>query len=555
MTIASLMVKLGIEGADGVKRGLSETKNEISSVERAAGHASVALGRMEATFKTLAVTAGAFGLAGALAGVVAAAAGVSALGRAAAGVGVEMDSLYRGLATVSDNAQDLTSKIAVLRDVAKAPGLGFGEAIQGAIRLQSVGLGFDTAANALRQFGNAIASVGGGKEQLDGVTLALTQIVSKGKVSAEEINQLQERVPQIRRAMSQAFGTADTETLQARGIGAEDFITRIVKQLETLPRASGGARNAIENLGDSLKKAMEPLGRGLVMGLEAASPAVEKLVAKFEQMNTFLGEGIAAVISSGALTSVLDSLGSQFAAMFGKEPKEAFASFAGSVLAFLERLPGMVSEVGTYLKSLFASIYDHMMQIPRQMMALSGIDPKTGQPYTEEAFSLDPRKPMFPRLARQATDAFNPTAVPNYPVFPGFNSTVGMDARANSLAADILGAFSPMSAMPSGLLYGGNPGMVPGDAADKDSLKKIERNTRDAADLLSLRQQTLGGGALAGLGVTAAEIASQRGANMAARYKPGFARNNVPGQGIDSEIARLIMETLRTMGHTTMRRA
>ena len=297
MTIASLMVKLGIEGADGVKRGLSETKNEITSVERAAGHASVALGRMEATFKTLAVTAGAFGLAGALAGVAAAAAGVSALGKSAATVGVEMDSLYRGLATVSDNAQDLTSKIAVLRDVAKAPGLGFGEAIQGAIRLQSVGLGFDTAANALRQFGNAIASVGGGKEQLDGVTLALTQIVSKGKVSAEEINQLQERVPQIRRAMSQAFGTADTETLQARGIGAEDFITRIVKQIEALPRASGGARNAIENLGDSLKKAMEPLGRGLVMGLEASSPAVVKLVAKFEQINTFLAEGIAEVIS------------------------------------------------------------------------------------------------------------------------------------------------------------------------------------------------------------------------------------------------------------------
>src|SRR5690606_26404524 len=118
------------------------------------------------------------------------------------------------------------------------------EAIQGSVNLQAAGFSADLARRSLMAFGNALATVGKGKADLDGVGLALSQIASKGKISAEEINQLSERVPQIRVAMKAAFGTSDTEQLQKMGIDATQFVEGVVAQLEKLPAVTGGINNA-----------------------------------------------------------------------------------------------------------------------------------------------------------------------------------------------------------------------------------------------------------------------------------------------------------------------
>lgn len=161
------------------------------------------------------------------------------------------DGLVRGLKTLEGTSTNTKKRIAELRDVAKAPGLGFEEAVQGDIRLRSVGLSSDLSARSMKAFGNALATVGGGKAQLDGVLTALTQIQAKGVVSAEEINQIAERVPQIRAAMKGAFGTADTEGIQKLGLSTEQFIEGIVAQLELLPKVTGGAQNSLDNYNDA----------------------------------------------------------------------------------------------------------------------------------------------------------------------------------------------------------------------------------------------------------------------------------------------------------------
>jgi tape measure domain-containing protein len=139
---------------------------------------------------------------------------LAALGIAAVKTATDFDSLKRGLTAVTKEAGPVEAQLARLKEVAKLPGLGFREAVQGSINLQAAGFSAKEAERALKGFGNALATVGKGKTELDGVILALTQIQSKGKVSAEEINQLAERVPQIRQIMLQAFGTADTEVIQ-----------------------------------------------------------------------------------------------------------------------------------------------------------------------------------------------------------------------------------------------------------------------------------------------------------------------------------------------------
>ncbi|GAB2958970.1 hypothetical protein GCM10027048_27690 [Hymenobacter coalescens] len=175
----------------------------------------------------------------------------------------DIQALEKGFAATYKGSEDLGTALAKVRELAKLPGLGLKEALQGATNLQAAGLSADLARRSLGAFGNALATVGRGKADLDGVGLALGQIAAKGKISAEEINQLAERVPQIREAMKAAFGTADTEALNKAGIKANEFIEGLVAQLEKLPKVSGGINNAFENLGDGVTIALAKVGTAL----------------------------------------------------------------------------------------------------------------------------------------------------------------------------------------------------------------------------------------------------------------------------------------------------
>ncbi len=103
---------------------------------------------------------------------------------------------------------------------------------------------------------------------MEGVGLALSQIASKGKISAEEINQLAERVPQIRQAMIAAFGSADTQVLQRANITATAFVEGVTKELEKLPQVTGGINNAFENLADAGTISLSKLGASINKNLD-----------------------------------------------------------------------------------------------------------------------------------------------------------------------------------------------------------------------------------------------------------------------------------------------
>lgn len=174
-------------------------------------------------------------------------------GTAAVMAATKMDSLTRGLTAVAGGSDEAERQLVRLREVAKLPGLGMEEAIQGSINLQAAGFSATQAEAALMNFGNALATVGRGKAELDGVLRALTQIASKGVISAEEINQLAERLPQIRQAMKDAFGTSNTEELQKMGIEATVFVDKITAEFGKLERVTTGPQIEFENMSDSVK--------------------------------------------------------------------------------------------------------------------------------------------------------------------------------------------------------------------------------------------------------------------------------------------------------------
>lgn len=264
----------------GFDNPLKRSEAELKRFDAMASKTSSGLGGMAAGF------AGATAVIGAFAAGTAAA--LSVLQNYA-----EFDGLVRGLKTIEGTAAGTQSRLELLRDVAKLPGLSFAETVKGDTRLRAAGISAKLSENALRGFGNALASVGAGSAELNGVIVALSQISAKGKVSAEEINQIAERLPQIRLAMKNAFGTADTEVLQKMGIDAEKFITGIVDQLNKLPKVTGGAQTALENYNDSwsnLKNSANEFAVGISSSwVQSVSGAFQQATRDLKKFQEFLG--------------------------------------------------------------------------------------------------------------------------------------------------------------------------------------------------------------------------------------------------------------------------
>lgn len=208
---------------------------------------------------------------------------LGALGGFALRSAAQFDSLTRGLTAVAGSSTEAAKQMERLKKVAELPGLGFREAVQGSINLQAAGFSAQTAERALKAFGNALATVGKGRAELDGVITALSQIQSKGKVSAEEINQLAERLPQIRGVLKEAFGTADTEVIQKLGISVDEFIQRTISGFEKLPKATGGLANSFENLRDRAEQALGQIGNALAPAAESGVRILERLATTAEQ--------------------------------------------------------------------------------------------------------------------------------------------------------------------------------------------------------------------------------------------------------------------------------
>lgn len=82
--------------------------------------------------------------------------------------------------------------------------------------------------------------------------------------------------------MKEAFGTADTETLQKKGIGSQEFVSKLTDALEKLPKALNTSRSLLDNLGDIGVRAMTAIGsvinRLVLPELKEVGEFVENLI-------------------------------------------------------------------------------------------------------------------------------------------------------------------------------------------------------------------------------------------------------------------------------------
>jgi tape measure domain-containing protein len=116
------------------------------------------------------------------------------------------------------------------------------ETVQAYARLRAFGL--DPTTGSLQALVDTMAATGGGAEQLDGLTLALGQAWTKGKLQGEEAMQMLERGVPVWDLLAEAMGksAAEVQKLSEQGRLGKEEITLLMEALGT--RYDGAADRA-----------------------------------------------------------------------------------------------------------------------------------------------------------------------------------------------------------------------------------------------------------------------------------------------------------------------
>lgn len=450
----------------------------------------------------------------------------------------ELQGLYIGLEAITGSASEAAKQWKLIREVAKLPGINFQAAAEGVAELQASGMAADTAFRATIAFGNALASIGKSSYDMKWVNLALGQIARKGKVYAEEILQLQERLPQIGPAIRNAFGTGNTEVLAKMGIDSQTFIEGIIREFEKLPSVAKGARVMWENLKDTATLAMGQIGDTLN----------DKLAKPLEVIDSYLRW----MVESG----VLKKIASGFTDMFSMDGRENdIVRIMSYMAALLQNLPNMLTTTANNIGKFFDWVLDKVKWSVAAYAGVMGF--KFGIQLAStvliliKAFRTLRAAILSAGLAEVIIESIitggasltkaaiglalgTAAAIAAYKGIEklldggklGIDNFIGFDpAKIQQDADKLYDQFMNRVETPVSLRFGQGAYNALGDT--NTYLKGIEKNTRDVAEL---GRTILGGSEITKLGATPVEIARMKGA--------GRNRGNRLAQLITEEIQR-----------------
>ena len=430
--------------ANGVDETIADIKEVGSAITETAGK----VGGMSAAMT---------GLGMAVSITAAIAAGFYAVGKAAVQAALPLDSFRRSIAALSKDVGDYEKQIKRLKDIAKAPGLGLQEVFGGAAQLQGAGISQDTTATMIKELGNAVALAGRGKNEFKLGVDQLAKMAGLGKVTMEDLNQIAAYAPTVRNAFSRALGTLDSEKITKMGLSMEEIFQRVGKELEKDARASASFQTEIDNLADSFQMAMEPLGTSLLTVWSDQSRYINTFFDDLQMVNAELG---LTAMRIGAIIPIMRSA-------FGSPMVTIIQAFNDATLATIVVFATMAENVKIYFQNAVKS-FSFATEKIKSFFTGARIE----QPKYEKPAKFEDNL----RTARMVSG-----------IIDGINI-----AR---MAVPQIGK-PPEPPKPP----------TPPDKDSKDKLKKIEANTRKAADALTFNRQIFGGRQLGQLGVTAVEL-------------------------------------------------
>lgn len=264
-------------------------------------------------------------------------------------------------------------------------------------QLLALGQTTDQAISTMTTIGNAAAAVGAGADAIDRVTLAIAQATAKGKLQAQEINQITEALPNFNRQLlvenlAKDMHKSKAEVLDMLNNGlvpAKDGVKALLETLQQLPGATGAMARQSQSLAglwstftDTVKidltNAFKPLVPAAKDELEQLTPLIHDTLTTFAPalegfltqlgpvINDFvtaagpllktlfdaLAQGLAALepalpVVAAAFQQVFDALAPVIPVLAG-----AFASAVEALAPLLEPLAEVIAQVATALAPL-----------------------------------------------------------------------------------------------------------------------------------------------------------------------------------------------------------
>lgn len=204
------------------------------------------------------------------------AAGLSALGVASVKMSADMQVARKSMEVLTGSAEAARKHLSDLERFAATTPFDFSGLVDASKRLQAYGFQAEAVIPILNNVGNAAAALGLGQEGIDRITLALGQMASKGKVSAEEMLQLTETgiagwqmladytgqsVAEVQEQASKGAISAQT-ALEAIFTGMRDRFGGIMEQsADEIPYQ-------LSNMQDSISSIMREIGDSITEGLD-----------------------------------------------------------------------------------------------------------------------------------------------------------------------------------------------------------------------------------------------------------------------------------------------
>lgn len=260
-----------------------------------------------------------------------------------------LEGMTKALESVTGSQEAAKREMAFVRAEAKRLGIEIGAATNSYVGLAASAKGTALEGPKTREVWSAVAEsmarLGKSSAETDGALLAVSQMMSKGVVSAEELRgQLGERLPGAFQVAARAMGTTTKglgEMLEAGEVVAADFLPRFAAELRK-SSGSGGEidsfnaqmarmKNSLSGLSTAVGKAgvFDALSwaiGALAKTLDTAVTGWEMLVAKISGGQPDLDKTAAA--ADGAATGV-DKLGTA---------SEKAADKSGKLSGYLKRL-------------------------------------------------------------------------------------------------------------------------------------------------------------------------------------------------------------------------
>jgi len=225
-------------------------------------------------------------------GVAAVGAAMVGVGKAAIGVAADMEQARIGFATMLGSAERAGAFLKDLQQFAARTPFEFPDLLLASRRLMAMGFAAKDVIPIMTKVGDAVAAMGGGKETIDRVTLALSQMQAKGKVSAQEMNQLAEAGINAWQMLADKAGVSIAEIQKRAERGAveggaavrtileamgERFAGAMQKQSETLLGRWSTVKDQMRVVLNSIGEMLMPLAKRIVEFVSSALSLFEKL--------------------------------------------------------------------------------------------------------------------------------------------------------------------------------------------------------------------------------------------------------------------------------------